>query len=126
MEFVVKKSDILRELAAVQSATERKTTIPILTNVLLKTENGSLHIAATDLDCSLRTTCPAAIAKDGTITLPARKLYDYIKLLPGRRRVLLSGRKQLGEHQSRPQQDEDDWHGSVKLPGPARVSSGRD
>jgi DNA polymerase-3 subunit beta len=78
MEFVVKKSDILRELAAVQSATERKTTIPILTNVLLKTDNGSLHIAATDLDCSLRTTCPAAIAKDGTITLPARKLYDYV------------------------------------------------
>jgi DNA polymerase-3 subunit beta len=82
MEFVVKKSDILRELAAVQSATERKTTIPILTNVLLKTDNGSLHIAATDLDCSLRTTCPAAIAKDGNITLPARKLYDFIRLLP--------------------------------------------
>jgi DNA polymerase-3 subunit beta len=60
MEFVVKKSDILRELAAVQPAAEHKTTIPILTNVLLKTENGSLHIAATDLDCSLRTTCPAA------------------------------------------------------------------
>ena len=78
MEFVVKKSDLFRELSAVQSATERKTTIPILTNVLLKAENGLLYIAATDLDCSLRTTCPAAIAKDGTITLPARKLYDYV------------------------------------------------
>jgi DNA polymerase-3 subunit beta len=78
MEFVVKKSDILRELAAVQAATERKTTIPILTNVLLKTDNGLLLIAATDLDCSLRTSCPAAIAKDGAITLPARKLYDYV------------------------------------------------
>src|SRR5208282_3007914 len=82
MEFVVKKSDLFRELSAVQSATERKTTIPILTNVLFKAENGSLYIAATDLDCSLRTTCAAAIAKEGTTTLPARKLYEYIKLLP--------------------------------------------
>jgi DNA polymerase III subunit beta len=82
VEFVAKKSDLFRELSAVQSVSERKTTIPILASVLFRAENGLLHIAATDLDCSLRTTCLAAISKEGAITLPARKLLDYIKLLP--------------------------------------------
>lgn len=81
MEVVVKKSDLLRELSAVQSAIERKNTIPILANVLFRAENGALNIAATDLDISMRTACTAAIVKEGSATLPAKKLFDYVKLL---------------------------------------------
>jgi DNA polymerase III subunit beta len=82
MEFAVSKSDFLRELSAVQVAIERKTTVPILCNVLLKVEGGALQIAATDLSISLRTSCPAAVKKEGSATLPAKKLYEYVKLLP--------------------------------------------
>lgn len=82
MDFMVSKAELLRELAAVQVASEHKTSIPILSNVLLKAEGGELHIAATDLSTSLRTSCPAAVKKEGSATLPARKLLDYVKLLP--------------------------------------------
>jgi DNA polymerase-3 subunit beta len=81
MEFIVNKSDLFRELAAVISAVERKTTIPVLANVLLTAGNGLLNLSATDLDCSLRTSCPAGVAVEGSITLPAKKLLDHVKLL---------------------------------------------
>jgi len=61
---------------------ERKTTIPILSNFLFEAEGDTLTITATDLDQSLKTSCPAKVKKPGACTIPARKLYDYIKLLP--------------------------------------------
>ena len=62
---------------------ERKTTIPILSNFLFEAQRTTqLTITATDLDQSLRTSCAAKVKKPGACTIPARKLYDYIKLLP--------------------------------------------
>ena len=81
MEITVSKSDLLKELTATQGVVERKTTIPILSNFLFEAADGELTITATDLDLSLRTSCPAAVKKDGACTIPARKLYDYVKLL---------------------------------------------
>src|SRR5208337_1561604 len=81
MEITVSKSDLLRELTATQGVVERKTTIPILSNFLFEANEGELTITATDLDLSLRTSCPALVKKDGACTIPARKLYDYVKLL---------------------------------------------
>jgi DNA polymerase-3 subunit beta len=60
---------------------ERKTTIPILSNFLFEASGEKLSITATDLDLSLRTSCPAKVKKEGSCTIPARKLYDYVKLL---------------------------------------------
>jgi len=74
MEITVSKSELLRELTATQGVVERKTTIPILSNYLF--------VTATDLDLSLRTSCSAKVKKEGACTIPARKLYDYVKLLP--------------------------------------------
>src|SRR5512146_846530 len=82
MEISVSKSDLLKELTATQGVVERKTTIPILSNFLFEAAEDKLSITATDLDLSLRTSCPAKIKKDGSCTIPARKLYDYVKLLP--------------------------------------------
>src|SRR6202000_67260 len=59
-----------------------KTTIPILSNFLFEASDDKLIITATDLDQSLRTSCAAKVKKSGACTIPARKLYDYIKLLP--------------------------------------------
>jgi DNA polymerase-3 subunit beta len=81
MEISVSKSDLLKELTATQGVVERKTTIPILSNFLFEASSDRLAITATDLDLSLRTAAPAKVKKEGSCTVPARKLYDYVKLL---------------------------------------------
>jgi DNA polymerase-3 subunit beta len=82
MEITVTKFDLLRELTATQGVVERKTTIPILSNYLFEAAGDKLSLTATDLDLSLRTSCNAKVKKEGACTIPARKLYDYVKLLP--------------------------------------------
>jgi DNA polymerase-3 subunit beta len=82
MEISVSRQDLLRELTATQSVVERKTTIPILSNFLVEADNDRIVIVATDLDQSIRTSCAAKVRKSGSCTIPARKLYDYIRLLP--------------------------------------------
>ena len=82
MEITVGKFELLRELTATQGVVERKTTIPILSNYLFEAAADKLSLTATDLDLSLRTACNAKVKKEGSCTIPARKLYDYVKLLP--------------------------------------------
>ncbi len=82
MEITVSKFDLLRELTATQGVVERKTTIPILSNYLFEAAGDKLSLTATDLDLSLRTSCVAKVKKEGACTIPARKLHDYVKLLP--------------------------------------------
>ena len=82
MEITVSKFELLRELTATQGVVERKTIIPILSNYLLEAAGDKLSLTATDLDLSLRTSCNAKVKKEGACTIPARKLHDYVKLLP--------------------------------------------
>jgi DNA polymerase-3 subunit beta len=82
LEISISRQDLLRELTATQSVVERKTTIPILSNFLIEAEGDKVVITATDLDQSIKTSCAAKVKKSGSCTIPARKLYDYIKLLP--------------------------------------------
>ncbi len=82
MEITVSQADLLKELVATQGVVERKTTIPILSNFLFEAAGDKLSLTATDLDISLRTSCPAKVKKEGSCTVPARKFYEYAKLLP--------------------------------------------
>jgi DNA polymerase-3 subunit beta len=82
MEFTVSKSDLVRELSLSQGVVEKKTTIPILSNVLLEASGDRLYLTATDLELGLRTSCPAKVKKEGSGTIPAKKLLDYVRLLP--------------------------------------------
>src|ERR1035437_7016194 len=82
MEITVTRQDLVKELTATQSVVERKTTIPILSNFLIEAEEDRLNITATDLDQAIRTSAAVKVKKPGSCTIPARKLYDYIKLLP--------------------------------------------
>jgi DNA polymerase-3 subunit beta len=82
MEITISKVELLRELSATQGVVERKTTIPILSNYLFEAGGDRLSLTATDLDLSLRTSCTAKVKKEGSCTIPARKLHDYVKLLP--------------------------------------------
>src|SRR6185312_13721226 len=82
MEFTVSKADLVRELSLSQGVVEKKTTIPILSNVLMEVRGDRLYLTATDLELGLRTSCPAKVRKEGSGTIPARKLLDYVRLLP--------------------------------------------
>ncbi len=82
MELVVRKSELLRELQLFQGIVERKNTIPILANVLLEAKGDHVQFLATDLEVALRSRCAASVAKGGSLTLPAKKLYEIIKALP--------------------------------------------
>ena len=83
MEISVRKFDLLKELLLMQGVVERKTTIPILSNVLAEaTADGRLLLAATDLELGIETSCPVHVKKPGSTAIPARKLLDYVRLLP--------------------------------------------
>lgn len=82
MELVVRKNDLLRELQFFQGIVERKNTIPILGNVLMEAEGEELRFLATDLEVALRSRCKATVSKGGSLTLPAKKLYEIVKALP--------------------------------------------
>jgi DNA polymerase-3 subunit beta len=81
MELTLPKADLLSELSVSQAVADRKSTVPILTNFLLETNGNRLLITATDLDLSLRTSCPAKVKTQGSCTIPARKFYEYVRLL---------------------------------------------
>jgi len=82
MELVVRKADLLRELQLFQGIVERKNTIPILANVLMDANGTEVRFAATDLEVGLRSRCKADVAKGGSLTLPAKKLFEIVKALP--------------------------------------------
>jgi DNA polymerase-3 subunit beta len=82
MEFSVSKSDLVRELGLTQGVVERKTTIPILSNILVETDKDYVWLTATDLELGIRCACPARVKKEGAGTIPARRLLDYVRLLP--------------------------------------------
>jgi DNA polymerase-3 subunit beta len=82
MEFSVKKSDILKELNLAQGVVERKTTLPILSNLLLEVEGSNLRLSATDLELGVRCVCPAKVKKEGVGTVPAKRLLEIVRSLP--------------------------------------------
>ncbi|HLJ15500.1 MAG TPA: DNA polymerase III subunit beta [Bryobacteraceae bacterium] len=82
MEFTVSKTDLVRELNLSQGVVEKKTTIPILSNVLVETLDDHIVLTATDLELGIRCNCPARVQRPGAGTIPARRLLDYVRLLP--------------------------------------------
>jgi len=82
MELTVKRGDFLNELTLMQGVVERKNTIPILSNILLKAADGNLALTSTDLDLTLLSQAPAKVTRPGSVTVPARKLFDLIRNLP--------------------------------------------
>src|SRR6476660_281095 len=82
MEFTVSRADLVRELNLSQGVVEKKTTIPILSNVLVEADGDRVHLTATDLELGIRCSCAARVKKSGAGTIPARRLLDYVRLLP--------------------------------------------
>jgi DNA polymerase-3 subunit beta len=83
MEFVVTKREFMKALGRVQSVADKKSAMPVLTNVLIASEgSGALRLAATDLLIAISSHSPAEIRKGGSVALPARSLFDMVKNLP--------------------------------------------
>ncbi|MBI4405413.1 MAG: DNA polymerase III subunit beta [Deltaproteobacteria bacterium] len=82
MNFSIQKEQMLLGLQRVQNVVERRTTMPILANALLKIESEGLSLAATDLEVGIQSLLPAEIGEQGAITIKARSLLDIVKELP--------------------------------------------
>jgi DNA polymerase III beta subunit, N-terminal domain len=97
MELAVDRAQFFAEVQAAARVTEGKSTVPILTHLLLKTTaDGALSITGSDLQRTLTTECAAALKTQGSAAVPGQKLLNYLKLLPnGRINLKLLGNDQL-------------------------------
>jgi len=82
MKIVMERKQFLQALQRVQGVAERRSTMPILSNVLLETVKDGITVTATDLEIGLRGTYPATIHDEGKITLSAKKLYEVVREVP--------------------------------------------
>ena len=82
MELTVGKADLQKELQLCQGVVEKRSTIPILSNVLLKAADGRLQIAATDLDVTILSSTAARVTTPGGVTLEAKRLFDVVRSMP--------------------------------------------
>lgn len=82
MKFCIEKDQILEALQKVQSIVGQRTTLPILSNVLLEAGNGRLTLTTTDMEVSVRTSIEADIDEPGATTLPARRFFSICRDLP--------------------------------------------
>jgi DNA polymerase-3 subunit beta len=90
MRVTLERANLLKSLNHVHRVVERRNTIPILSNVLLKTDGGSLEMKATDLDLEITEATPAVVEQAGATTVPAHLLYDIVRKLPDGSEVMLS------------------------------------
>ena len=81
MKLTIERAALLKALSHVQSVVERRTTIPILSNVLLRADAGQLALSATDMDVEIVERVAARIERDGQTTAPAHTLYDIVRKL---------------------------------------------
>jgi len=83
MKFVIKRLDFLKPIARVQGIVEKRTTMPILSNLLMDVKGAVVEITATDLEVSIKDKAPVvSIEKEGSITVNARKLFEIVKAMP--------------------------------------------
>jgi DNA polymerase-3 subunit beta len=82
MKFSATKEKLLEGLQQVQNVVSTRTTLPILSNVLLQASDGEVHLTTTDLDVGVRGSFEAEVEKEGATTLPARRLFNIVRELP--------------------------------------------
>jgi DNA polymerase III subunit beta len=82
MKFNVSKDKLLEGLSIVQNVVSTRTTLPILSNVLLQASEGEIRLTTTDLDVGVRGSVEAQVERSGATTLPARRLFSIVRELP--------------------------------------------
>src|SRR4249919_3615987 len=89
MKVTVERADLLRSLGHVHRVVEKRNTIPILANVLIKADRSKLAFKATDLDLEITESIAAEAAAAGATTVPAHMFYEIVRKLPEGAQVLL-------------------------------------
>src|SRR6202795_3214257 len=89
MKVTVERSELLRSLSHVHRVVERRNTIPILANVLLRAENAKLAFKATDLDLEVIEAVAAEVSPGGVTTVPAHMFYEIVRKLPEGAQIVL-------------------------------------
>jgi DNA polymerase-3 subunit beta len=82
MKVTVERAALVKSLGHVHRVVERRTTIPILANVLIRADKSELRLKATDLDIEVIETIAAEVAPSGSTTVPAHMIYDIVRKLP--------------------------------------------
>lgn len=82
LKFSVAQTELLQALQLVSNAVPSRTTLPVLSNILVEAADGSLQLTATDLDLSITTKAMADVKADGALTVPAKKLLELARKLP--------------------------------------------
>jgi DNA polymerase-3 subunit beta len=81
MQIVCSKAELLKGIQIVQSAVSSKSTLPVLSNILIETRTNQLKLAATDLEVGVRCLIKAEVVKEGSLTVPAKTFSDFVKTL---------------------------------------------
>src|ERR1700709_1426484 len=105
MKVTVERAQLLKSLGHVHRVVERRNTIPILGNVLIRAENAKLSLKATDLDLEVTETLAAETGTGGSTTVPAHMFYDIVRKLPDGAQSVLGGagaRSELAFRAGRP------------------------
>jgi DNA polymerase-3 subunit beta len=82
MKFSIGREEFLQSLQQTVGVAEKKTTMPILANILLQAKDKTLTLTATDLEVCLINSCDVKIEREGSFTLPAKSLFDIVKEFP--------------------------------------------
>ncbi|WP_207485580.1 DNA polymerase III subunit beta [Arenibaculum pallidiluteum] len=96
MKITIERAALLRSLGHVQSVVERRNTIPILSNVLLRAEGNELSLTATDMDLEIVESAQAEVLRAGATTAPAHTLFDIVRKLPDGSQVELEASAESG------------------------------
>src|SRR6187397_1848619 len=82
MKVVIQRDELAQKLGVVARAVSTRASVQILSGVLLRTEAGRLHLAATDMELSLRSSLEAQVEGEGSVVVPGKMLVDLVRLLP--------------------------------------------
>ena len=96
MKFTITREQFQEGLQAVAGSVPTKTTLPVLSNILVEATHDGVRLAGTDLDIAVSTTVPASVDQEGSITVPARKLAEIVRELPNASiRITASGEQRV-------------------------------
>jgi len=90
MQIVCSKAELLKGIQIVQSAVSSKSTLPVLSNILIETKTNQLKLAATDLEVGVRCLVKAEVVKEGSLTIPAKTFSDFVKTLPDSQEIKIT------------------------------------
>src|SRR3990167_5427496 len=81
MQIVCSKAELLKGIQTVQAAVSTKSTLPVLSNILLETKTNQLKLASTDLEVGVRCLIKAEVVQEGALTVPAKPFSEFVRML---------------------------------------------